>query len=306
MEGSARGSYYVAGASFLIEQRQGNMTNEKSLVWEGPMKTAVSTPSGRVAFITGASSGLGTGLAIRLAKEGYAVGLAARREVLLDELVAEIQGKGGMARSFPCDVASRDQVLSAIRSCEDQLGPVDLLVANAGVSRNTRIEAFDGLDIERIIRVNLLGAIYATEGVLAGMLKRDSGQIVAVASIAGFAGLPMSAAYSASKGGMINFFESLRIDLRGTGVDVTVITPGFVKTAMTSQNRHKMPFLMDLDPAIEVMVRAIRKRKKSLAFPRPLAAAVWGARFLPRPVYDWLASRVDRGKSPEAGGPPQA
>jgi len=270
------------------------------------MRKPVSTTSGSVAFITGASSGLGTGLAIRLAKEGYAVGLAARRADLLEELVAEIRSGGGKAQAFPCDVANRDQVLSSIRSCEDQLGPVDLLVANAGVSRNTRIEAFDGLDIEQIIRVNLMGAIYSTEGVLAGMLERDRGQIVAVASIAGFAGLPMSAAYSASKGGMINFFESLRIDLRGTGVDVTVITPGFVKTAMTSQNRHKMPFLMDLDLAIEVMVRAIRKRKKSLAFPRPLAAVVWGARFLPRPVYDWLASKVDRGKTPEAGGPPQA
>jgi len=241
-----------------------------------------------------------------MAREGFAVGLAARREDLLDEVVAEIREEGGEALAFPCDVANRDEVLAAIRSCEEELGSVDLLIANAGVSRNTRIEAFDGLEVEEIIRINLLGAVYSTEGVLAGMLERDRGQIVAVASIAGFAGLPMSAAYSASKGGMINFFESLRIDLRGTGVAVTVITPGFVKTPMTSQNRHKMPFLMDLDAAIEEMMRAIRKRKKSLAFPRPLAAAAWGARVLPRPVYDWLASRVDRGKSPEAGGPPEA
>jgi short-subunit dehydrogenase len=269
------------------------------------MRNPVSTTSGRVAFITGASSGLGAGLAIRLAKDGYAVGLVARRADRLDDVVAQIQDMGGRAVAFPCDVAQRDQVLSAIRQCEDQLGPVDLLVANAGVSRNTRVEAFDGLDIERVIRINLLGAVYSTEGVLAGMLERGRGQIVGVASIAGFAGLPMSAAYSASKGGMINFFESLRIDLRGTGVDVTVITPGFVKTPMTSLNRHQMPFLMELEPAVEEMVRAIYRRKKSLAFPRPLAAAAWGARILPRPVYDWLASRVDRGKSPEAGGPPQ-
>ena len=114
----------------------------------------------------------------------------------------------------------------------------------------------------------------------------------------------MTAAYSASKGGMTNFFESLRIDLRGTGVDVTVITPGFVRTPMTAHNRHAMPFIMDLEPAVELMVKAIRKRKKSLAFPWQLAGLVWSLRILPRPVYDWIASRVDRTKAPEAGGPP--
>jgi short-subunit dehydrogenase len=135
------------------------------------------------------------------------------------------------------------------------------------------------------------------------MLARGGGQIVAVSSIAGIGGLPLSAAYSASKAGMTNFFESLRIDLRGTGVDVTVIKPGFVRTPMTDHNRHAMPFLVDLDPAVEVMARAIRRRKKSLTFPWPLAAIVGAARFLPRPAYDWLAGRVDRRKSLEAGGP---
>jgi short-subunit dehydrogenase len=258
-----------------------------------------------VCFITGASSGLGMGLAVRLAEEGHAVGLAARRESQLEEVAGRIREKGGTAGIFPCDVSQRDQVLGAVRRCEEELGPVDLMVANAGVSINTRVEAFDAAEIERVIRINLLGAVYATEAVLGGMLERRRGQIVAVSSIAGFAGLPLSAAYSASKGGMTNFFESLRIDLRGSGVDVTVITPGFVKTAMTAHNRHRMPFLMELEPAVEAMAGAIRKRKKSLAFPRRLAAAAWAARFLPRPAYDWLAGRVDRRKAPEAGGPPE-
>ncbi|TFH65844.1 MAG: SDR family NAD(P)-dependent oxidoreductase [Gemmatimonadales bacterium] len=258
----------------------------------------------RVCFITGASSGLGMGLAIRLAKDGYAVGLAARRESKLEEVAGRVREQGGTAAIYPCDVSQRDQVTEAVRRCEEELGPVELLVANAGVSVNTRVEAFDAGEVERVIRINLLGAVYATDAVLAGMLERGRGQIVAVSSIAGFAGLPMSAAYSASKGGMTNFFESLRIDLRGTGVDVTVIMPGFVKTPMTSHNRHRMPFLMDLGPAVELMVRAIRKRKKSLAYPWPMAAVAWTARLLPRPAYDWLASRVDRGKTPEAGGPP--
>jgi short-subunit dehydrogenase len=258
---------------------------------------------GKVCFITGASSGLGMGLAIRLAREGYAVGLAARRQSLLDGVAREIRDTGGTASVYPCDVAERDQVLDAIRRCERDMGPVTLLVANAGLSVNTRVDAFDAGAVERVIRVNLLGAVYATEGVLPGMLERGRGHIVAISSLAGFAGLPMSAAYSASKGGMINFFESLRIDLRDSGVDVTVITPGFVRTPMTDHNRHAMPFLMDLEPAVEEMVRAIRRRKKSLAFPRRLALAAWGARFLPRPLYDLIASRVDRRKSASTGGP---
>jgi short-subunit dehydrogenase len=245
------------------------------------------------------------GLALRLAKDGYAVGLAARRGVLLEEVAEKIRAAGGEAATFPCDVSQRDQVMEAIRGCEADLGTVDLLVANAGVSRNTRIAAFDAEEIEGLIRINLLGAIYATEAVLKPMLQRRRGHIVAVSSVAGFAGLPMSAAYSASKGAMTNFFESLRIDLRGTGVDVTVITPGFVKTPMTDHNKHAMPFIMDLDPAVELMARAIRKRKKSLAFPWQLVAVVRVARLLPRPTYDWLTSRLDRRKSPEAGGPPE-
>ena len=84
---------------------------------------------------------------------------------------------------------------------------------------------------------------------------------------------------------------------------MTVITPGFVKTPMTSHNQHAMPFLMDLDPAVRLMARAIKKRKKSLAFPWPLAAIVWSARFLPRPAYDWVAGQVDRRKDAQSGGP---
>ena len=261
-------------------------------------------PNRNVCFITGASSGLGKGLALRLAREGFAVGLSARREEALKEVASLIRREGGSAAVLPSDVSMKDQVVEAVRECQEVLGPVDLLLANAGVSINTRVEAFNAAEIERVIRVNLLGAVYATEAVLPGMLKRERGQIVAMSSLAGFGGLPMSAAYSASKAGMTNFFESLRIDLRGSGVDVTVITPGFVRSPMTDHNRHSMPFLVDLDAAVDRITGAILRRKKSLAFPWPLAAVAWSARLLPRPVYDAITGRIDRRKSPEAGGPP--
>ena len=261
-------------------------------------------PNSRVCFITGASSGLGRGLALRLAREGFAIGLLARREDALEEVASLIRREGGSAMVFPSDVSVRDQVAQAVGECQEALGPVDLLVANAGVSINTRVEAFDAGEVERVIRVNLLGAVYATGAVLPGMLARGRGQIVAMSSLAGFGGLPLSAAYSASKAGMTNFFESLRIDLQGSGVDVTVITPGFVRSPMTDHNRHPMPFLVDMDSAVERITVAILGRKKSMAFPWPLAAVAWAARLLPRPLYDAMTSRIDRRKSPEAGGPP--
>jgi short-subunit dehydrogenase len=267
------------------------------------MGKAVDPRDGRVALVTGASTGLGRALTLALAREGYSLALLARRADLLEELAAKVAAAGGKAGVYPCDVAVREQVLEAIRRCRAELGPVDLLIANAGISINTRVEAFDVGAIEKVIRVNLLGAIYPVEGVLPEMLRRGRGHLVAVSSIAGFGGLRLSAAYSASKAGMINFFESLRLDLRGSGVSVTVICPGFVKTPMTAHNRHPMPFLMELDDAVERMMTAIRRPRPFLAFPWPLAAIAWCARILPRPVYDRIAGKVDRRKSPEAGGP---
>ncbi len=257
-----------------------------------------------VCFITGASSGFGEAFALRMAREGYAVALAARRRDRLRELAEEIESEGGSAGIYPCDVSEKEEVFGAVSRCRDELGPVDLLIANAGLSILTRVEDFDVEEVEYVLRVNLMGAIYAAGAVLPGMLERDRGHLVAISSVAGFGGLPKSAAYSASKAAMFNFFESLRLDLRETGVDVTVVSPGFVQTPMTDHNRHPMPFLMELEPAMDIMVRGILRRKKTVAFPWPLAAIAWTARVFPRVLYDGIAGRIRRDKSPEAGGVP--
>src|SRR3990172_6474290 len=197
-----------------------------------------------VAFITGASSGLGAGLARRLAtKEGYAVALAARRGDRLESLVGEIRAGGGVASAYACDVRDRGQLCAAVEAAVAELVPVDLLVANAGISVMTVPEALDAAQVENVMATNFFGAVYATEAVLPSMLARGSGHLVAVGSLTGYGGLPRTAAYSASKGALHNFFESLRVDLRGTGVDVTVITPGYVKTELTVKNLHPLPFL---------------------------------------------------------------
>lgn len=247
-----------------------------------------------VALVTGASSGIGRALSERLAADGWAVGLAARRKERLRETARRIRVRGGRAAVLPCDVGVRDEVRRAVARCEGDLGAVELLVANAGVAGVTRPETLDAAEVERVLRINFLGAVHAAESVLPGMRARGSGHLVAVSSLAGYGGLPRTAAYSASKAALTTFFESLRIDLRSEGVDVTVVAPGYVRTPMTDGRGHAMPFLVDLDDAAERIQRAIRRRRRVAAFPWPLAAAVRCARFLPRGVYDWLAARVDR------------
>jgi short-subunit dehydrogenase len=122
---------------------------------------------------------------------------------------------------------------------------------------------------------------------------------VAVGSLAGYGGLPKTAAYSASKGALHNFFESLRLDLRGTGVDVTVITPGYVKTELTAKNTYRMPFLMELDDAVERMARGIERRDALVAFPLPLFTLAWMAQILPASIYDRIGARVRSEKREE-------
>jgi short-subunit dehydrogenase len=124
------------------------------------------------------------------------------------------------------------------------------------------------------------------------MLKRNSGQLVAVSSLAGFRGLPKSAAYSSSKAAMTAFFESVRLDLIGTGVGVTVIQPGFIKTALTSGRAAKMPFLMELEDAIPLFINAIEKKKRFAAFPWQLATIVRAGRLMPGWLYDRIAGRA--------------
>lgn len=249
-----------------------------------------------VAFITGASSGLGHGMARRLAHEGYAVAVTARRLPQLESLAREIRGEGGQALPLVLDVADAAAVRRAVEVCTRELGPVDLLVANAGISEQTGARGLSAATVERVMRVNFLGAVYAVESVLPGMLERDRGQLVAVGSLAGYGGLPLTAAYSASKGALHNFFESLRVDLRETGVDVTFITPGYVRSPLTDRNAHPMPFLVETDEGVERMVQAILRRDPLLTFPFPLATAVWLAQVLPSRLYDRIASGIRREK----------
>jgi|KBSSwiStaDraftv2_1062776.scaffolds.fasta_scaffold06254_2 short-subunit dehydrogenase len=245
----------------------------------------------KAVMITGASSGIGKGLATELAARGAKLGLLARRQNLLEEIVNAIRVRGGKATAFAADVRDADAMKAAAGQIRAELGPIDILIANAGVGTSGHIAQLDPIHAANVLSINVLGAANSVAAVVPQMIERGQGQLVAISSLAAYRGLPLSAAYCASKAAMSAYFESVRIDLRGTGVRVTVIHPGFIKTPLTAGREKHMPYLMELDDAVAKIVSAIEKGKKSVAFPWQLATVVRAGLWMPASMYDWLAAR---------------
>ncbi|HUJ26203.1 MAG TPA: SDR family NAD(P)-dependent oxidoreductase [Myxococcales bacterium] len=230
-------------------------------------------------FITGASSGLGRGLAQHYAARGAHVVAAARR---LSEL-EKIEG----VTPLQLDVQDTKKLVAAVQA-EDY----DLVIANAGVGWPTSARKIDWTKVHDILDVNATACCVTIAAALPKMIARDSGQVVAVSSLAAFRGMPGNAAYCASKAAVHTFMESIRVDLRSTKVRATTIYPGFVKTEMTAKNKFPMPFLMELDEAVKVMARGIARGAKTIAYPLPMVAGTRLLGALPRGVYEPLAGRV--------------
>jgi short-subunit dehydrogenase len=245
----------------------------------------------KVVFITGASSGIGRALAVELGRRGAAVGLLARRADALRELAAQVGQAGGRSLALPADV--RDAL--AVRAAADELratfGHVDVLVANAGIATTGHITEVRAEDVAEVMNINVVGAASSVAAVLPEMLKRGSGQLVAISSLSAYRGLPKSAVYCASKAALSAFFESVRVDLRGSGIDVTIIHPGFIKTPLTAGRKAQMPYLMELDDATKKIIHAIEARRRSYAFPWQLASIVRAAMLFPIPLYDRIVSK---------------
>lgn len=251
-----------------------------------------------VTVVTGASSGIGRSLALRLASSGDPVAVLARRAGLLDELVAEIEARGGQALAVPCDVTDREAVQRAMARIEAALGPIERLVANAGGGEPTDSAHFSCEQLSDIVSLNLMGVAHCVEAVLPGMLARQNGHLVAVSSLAAYRGLPGAGGYSAAKAALTNLMESLRMDLRPHGIDVTVLLPGFVRTKVgAGKAKRRKPFRLNLEDATARMERAIRARRGRYAFPISLAAAARLATCLPAPLFDRLLA--GRGREPK-------
>ena len=245
----------------------------------------------KVVMITGASSGIGKGLALDLASRGAKLGLLARRENLLDEIVNAVRLRGGKAFAVAADVRDADAMRAAADRIRAELGPIDVLIANAGIGTSSHISQLDPIHAANVISINVLGAANSVAAVVPQMIERRKGHLVAISSLAAYRGLARSAAYCASKAAMSAYFESIRIDLRGTGVGVTIVHPGFIKTPLTAGREAHMPYLMELDDAVKKIVSAIEKGKKSVAFPWQLATVVRAGMLMPTFMYDWIAAR---------------
>jgi short-subunit dehydrogenase len=246
--------------------------------------------SGQKVFITGASSGIGAGLAKEFARKGAIVGAFARRTEELEALKAEAQEMPGSIDTYVGDVVRDEDVSRAVEAFTSEFGPIDVLIANAGIGGNSRrADVYAVEDFKRVVDINLIGAFNTVRAVLPSMMERGSGHLVAISSLAGFRGLPKSAAYCSSKAGMTSLFESVRLDCIGSGVDVTVIQPGFIRTPLTEGRKSKLPFMMELEESMPYFINAIEKRKRFAAFPWPLALLVRSGKFFPAWLYDRIA-----------------
>ncbi len=253
----------------------------------------------RAAVITGASSGIGAELARQLAAQGIPVGLTARRGDRLEALAATMRDGGATVAVAPADAADPAALRAALGRLADQLGPIDLLIANAGVAVELPADHFSGAEFERMVRVNLLSAAYAMEFVLPQMLRQGRGHLVGISSLAAVRGLPSAAGYCATKAALSTLLEGLRVDLRGRGVAVTTVHPGYVHTEMTAQADHPRPFLMPVEPAARIILRGIAARRSEVNFPWPMVAFLGFVQHWPNALFDRAAAGLRRGRQPD-------
>ena len=250
----------------------------------------------QVAVVTGASSGIGRALARELARDGYDLGLTARRAERLEQLASEIRAAGSQAACVAADATRRDETRAAMATLAERLGPIDLLVANAGIGLGTDALAPDAETLEAEFRVNVFGAFYAIEAVVPAMRERGRGHVVAISSLASHRGLPGAAGYCATKAALTRLVEGMRPDWARAGIRATIVHPGYVRSELTDRNRYRMPLLMDTDRAARLIARAIRRQRRVYEFPWRMSILV---RHLVRHLPDrLLASRIRSDKKP--------
>jgi 3-oxoacyl-[acyl-carrier protein] reductase len=188
---------------------------------------------GRVAFITGASQGIGRACALALAESGATVAAAARNQEKLAGLVADISSHGGTAEAFAMDVAAEEQVKAAIKSAIERFGKIDILVNNAGITRDQLVMRMKRADWDAVLTTNLTGAYLCAQLVVGSMLKQRWGRIINITSVVGQTGQAGQANYSASKAGLIGLTMALARELGSRNITVNAVAPGFIQTAMT-------------------------------------------------------------------------
>jgi short-subunit dehydrogenase len=243
-------------------------------------------------FITGASSGIGEALARYYARSSKVIGLAARRKAQLDTLAGSLQVE---CATYSLDVSDAEANVRAAGDFVRRFGAPDLVIANAGVSVGTRgDDPADIAKLRRVLDVNVVGLAATLAAFAPSMRAARNGTLCGIASVAGFRGLPGAGAYSSSKAAAISWLEALRVELRGSGVAVVTICPGYIDTPMTQVNRYRMPFLLPADEAARRIARAIEAKRRFAVIPWQMAIVGRIMRLLPGAVYDRLTARAPR------------
>ncbi len=247
-------------------------------------------------FLTGASSGIGESLARYYAARGAQLGLVARRADFLDKLAAELASATGTRPAvYAVDVRDAAGLKSAAADFISRFGAPDIVIANAGVSIGTLTEAEDDLQaFQDVFDINVMGMVKTFHPFVEPMKDAGHGTLVGIASVAGFRGIPGGGAYSSSKAAAIKYCESLRVELRGSGVSVVTICPGYIKTPMTAVNKFKMPFLIDVDDAVVRFARAIDTKQSFTVIPWTMGVAARVLRMVPNWLYDRIFTRMPR------------
>jgi NAD(P)-dependent dehydrogenase (short-subunit alcohol dehydrogenase family) len=248
-----------------------------------------ATPADGVAWITGASSGIGRELALQMAADGWTVYASARSADELDRLSVQT---GGRVVALPADVTDPEDMASAVSTLETAGRPLALAIFNAGVYLPV---SGDDLSVEPFARsfaVNLSGTVNGLIPAVAAMKRRGRGHVVVVSSVAGYGGLPTSAAYGATKAGLTNLAESLRFDLESLGILIQVVHPGFVETPATEQNPFPMPFMVSVGEAARRIRAGLARGGFEITFPRRFTFILKVLNKLPYSLYFALVGRA--------------
>ncbi|MEZ5817000.1 MAG: SDR family NAD(P)-dependent oxidoreductase [Hyphomicrobiaceae bacterium] len=242
----------------------------------------------KTAWITGASSGIGRQLAVDLADAGVTVAASARSA----ERLAELAAARPNIKPHPVDVADREAVRAAAARMMSDVGTPDLAILNAGVWHPMQAKAFDAEKSSASMAVNYLGITYALEALLPAMIERRAGHVALVASVAGYRGLPLAAAYAPSKAAVIALAESLALELPRHGVTVSIVNPGFVDTPMTAVNKFPMPFKIGVHAASRTILSGLSRGKYEIAFPWRMALMMKALRTMPNQLFLQIGRRL--------------
>lgn len=243
-------------------------------------------------WLTGGTSGIGGALVARFLKEGKRIALTGRDGEKLQRFIGELGDVEGRVLAVPADVTDEEDVRDGYALVKETWGVPDMVIANAGTHINMPASEITLEKCRKLFDINLVGAVSTLLVGLPDMLARGGGHLVGVGSLSSYRGLPLAAAYGATKSALNNFLQSLRFDVETYGVSVTVINPGFVRTPLTDRNDYPMPLIIEAERAADYIWEGLGRKKMEIHFPPAFSWSCKLLRVLPYPAYHWLVRRI--------------